>query len=141
MSHKSLTQRTAVLSIKQLPVYQKALEVYLLTRNISHYFSESKSVLELYKSECSTEKALDTMTMTALSLPMQIAEAQSTVDFVKRMRYQESVKNAIDQLRKGYSNLKFKQSKHSEYLKLAIKELSNFKSLHNQWANVLTQKN
>ena len=131
----------SVSHLKQLPIYQKAVEIYALSRNVTNYLSNDKDLSSLYRSSLQSDKDMEEIVITALGLPMQVAEAQTTGDFKKRLHIQETISKAIETIRHRCKALRKSHSKNADYLRLFSKELAHFKRMHLQWSALISQKN
>ena len=130
-----------ITSVKHIPLYQKAVDIYKLSQDINHKAGQRKSLSELYRSSNLSEQALENLVVNAIGLPSKIAIAQTTRSPKLRLESIDSIKNHIEHLRTYCKQLTANYQPVRPYLRKLSKELASFRKMQVQWSVLLTQQN
>ncbi|WP_417885707.1 hypothetical protein [Zunongwangia sp.] len=115
----------------QLPVYQKAIEIFQISRAISSYFSDDKHIIEMETSQIESDKYAGKIVMDSLQLAPSIASAISARNKKLRRKRIEKTKKVVARLQSTCKRLELHHLKGSEFLELLRKEIYLFERLIN----------
>lgn len=128
-------------SVKDISLYNKALDIYTLSRNITSDLTDNKPLDTLYTSEDESENTLEEIVISAVSLPSKIAIAQSTKNVRLRLDSSKSIVHHIDKIRENCKKLRKTSKLNRKYMSLLSSEILAFKKMYQQWNIALTQQN
>lgn len=128
-------------SVKDISLYNKALDIYTLSRNITSDLTDNKPLDILYTSEDESENTLEEIVISAVSLPSKIAIAQSTKNVRLRLDSSKSIIQHIDKIRENCKKLRKNSKLNRKYMSLLSSEILAFKKMYQQWNIALTQQN
>ncbi len=141
MSRSSLSIVTNTTSVKQLPLYKKAIDIYTLSRKTTAFLTKNRPLHQLYTSTDKTEVMLEEMVINALTVPPKIAVAQTTNNTKLRIESIQSIIPHIEKIRENCIQLRKLSRQNQEHTNLLSLELSKFKKMYRQWSVLLTQQN
>ncbi len=128
-------------SVKDISLYNKALDIYTLSRNITSQLTHNKTLDTLYTSNDESENTLEEIVINAVSLPSKIAIAQSTKNVRLRIDSSKSIIDHIDKIRENCKKLRKISNRNRKYTRILSSEILAFKKMYQQWNIALTQQN
>ncbi len=128
-------------SVKDISLYNKALDIYTLSRSITSDLTDNKPLDTLYTSKDESENTLEEIVISAVSLPSKIAIAQSTKNVRLRLDSSKSIIHHIDKIRENCKKLRKTSKLNRKYMSLLSSEILAFKKMYQQWNIALTQQN
>lgn len=128
-------------SVKDISLYNKALDIYTLSRSITSDLTDNKPLDTLYTSRDESENTLEEIVISAVSLPSKIAIAQSTKNVRLRLDSSKSIIHHIDKIRENCKKLRKTSKLNRKYMSLLSSEILAFKKMYQQWNIALTQQN
>lgn len=117
----------------QLPVYQKAIEIFQISRAISSYFSGDKHIIDMEHSMIESDKYAGRIVMESLQLAPGIASALAARNKKLRKKRIEKTRKAIFRLQSACRRLEINNFKGTEFIELLRKEINLFERLINEW--------
>jgi hypothetical protein len=118
--------------LPDLPIYNKALEIFFLSRKISNYISFDLMPLKPDGSEDEDIYFSGDIVQQSESLIPEIIKAE-TEDSEKRYKHALTVKRLTNLLYKNCKRLEHCNSNGKDFLPLLSKELKKFRQLQRQW--------
>jgi hypothetical protein len=118
--------------LPDLPIYNKALEIFFLSRKISKYISFDLMPLKPDGSEDEDIYFSGDIVQQSESLIPEIIKAE-TEDSEKRYKHALTVKRLTNLLYKNCKRLEHCNSNGKDFLPLLSKELKKFRQLQRQW--------
>jgi len=109
--------------LEALPIYQKAMEIYDLTKRITDTFDKDEES-NPYK---------DLMLEDAMTVPAKIAGAEAIDDYVLKMESAVVIKMHARSLLNQTSALRYLAALDEEYIKLLSNEIDEFRLLFKKW--------
>lgn len=120
-----------------LTVYQKALELTSMSREIASYFSYNKDLLQLYQSRSLQDAIADHIVQDAHLIPEHIAQAANSNSNVTRLKYVNLTQIMIKNILSYCNGLEQMGVKEKEYLHLFRKEIGSFRRSLNSWMKTI----
>jgi len=124
MSHQNLGS---------LPVYQKALELCTLSRELASFVSYNKNMLTLYQSQSLRDHIADSLLTDAILIPQQIARAETSESVIDRMKSATFVGIMIRNISAYCNGLEQDGVREKEYLHLLKREIRIFRKSFKKW--------
>lgn len=124
MSHKNLGS---------LPVYQKALELCTLSRELASFVSYNKNMLTLYQSQSLRDHIADSLITDAILIPQQIARAETSDSVSDRMKSATFIGIMIRNISAYCNGLEQDGVREKEYLHLLKREIRIFRKSFKKW--------
>ncbi|MEM7186163.1 MAG: hypothetical protein AAF466_05850 [Bacteroidota bacterium] len=121
---------------KHLPqslLYQKAMDIFTLSRNISHYFVDDLCYLEKDGSENPDIYFSGDIVQQSVSLAPEILKAESQPFSEDKQRYAASVTHLTNKLYKNCERLERTHSNGRDFLPVLRNELKKFRKLQRSW--------
>ena len=109
--------------LEALPIYQKAMEIYDLTKRITDTFDKENDYAP-YR---------DIMLEDAMIIPAKIAGAEAMDDFILKMENAVVIKIHARSLLTQTSALRYLAALDEEYIKLLRDEIEDFRALFKKW--------
>ncbi|MGB5368935.1 MAG: hypothetical protein WBN18_00780 [Flavobacteriaceae bacterium] len=131
MSHKNL---------KSVPIYRKALELCLMSREIASYVTFNKDLLKLYQSQSLRDIIADALLTDAILIPQQIAHAEFSQSHSERMRSASFINIMIRNINSYCTGLEKDGVREKEYLNLLRKEIKSFRASFRKWRKNLSSE-
>lgn len=131
MNHKT------PLNLSELPIYQKALEIFALSQNISSYLKDDLSSLKSDGSEDNNIYFSGDIVQQSVSLAPEIANAELERYSDRKYRHVASLKRLTNRLYKNSYRLEKSNSNGKDFLPILRSELKKFKKLQNIWSLTL----
>jgi hypothetical protein len=125
---------------KHLPqslLYQKAMEIFTISRSISHYFVDDLNYLQKNGSENPSVYFTGDIVMQSISLAPEILKAESQPLTEDKHKYAASVTRLTNLLYKNCERLERTQSNGRDFLPVLRKELRKFRKLQRTWMMTL----
>ena len=121
------------LNLSELPVYQKALEIFALSQNISTYLNNDLSNLKLDGSEDKDIFLSGDIIQHSVSLVPEIMNAELERYSEKKHKHIDSLKRLTNKLYKNSYRLERSNSNGKDFLPILRSELKKFKKLQSSW--------
>lgn len=118
-------------------LYKKALEIFTLSRHISHYFVDDLSGLQPNGNEDPYIYFTGDIVQQSVSLAPEIIKAESQVFSEEKHRHAASVEKLTNNLYKNCERLERSGSNGREFLQLLRNELKKFRKLQRTWMMTL----
>jgi len=129
MSHQNLGS---------LPVYQKALELCTLSRELASFVTCNKNMLTLYQSQSLRDHVADSLITDAVLIPQQIARAETSDSVSDRMKSATFIGIIIRNISSYCNGLEQDGVREKEYLHLLRKEIRIFRRSFKKWRKSIT---
>lgn len=117
----------------QSPLYQKAMDIFRLSRSISHYFVDDMSYLQKDGQEHPDIYFTGDIVQQSVSLGPEILRAESEALSEAKHRHAASVTRLTNLLYKNCERLERSGSNGRDFLPLLRKELKKFRHLQRVW--------
>lgn len=114
-------------------IYDKALEIFSISRSISHYLSQDLSHLQRNGMEDPNIYFTGDIVQQSVSLGPQILKAESQPFSEEKHKYAASVMRLSNLLYKNCERLERVNSNGKDFLPLLRKELKKFRKLQHTW--------
>ncbi|MEP0265832.1 hypothetical protein [Dokdonia sp.] len=138
-THNFITPNTQ--SVKDISLYNKALDIYALSRNITSHLTQNKTLDTLYVSKDESENTLEEIVISAVTLPSKIAIAQTTKNLRLRLDSSKSIIHHIDKIRENCKKLRKTSKRNKKHMSLLSSEILAFNKMFQQWNIAITQQN
>ncbi len=120
-------------NLSDLPVYQKALEIFALSQNISTYLNHDLSDLKSDGSEDSNIYFSGDIVQQSVSLVPEILNAEMERSSEKKHKHLASLRKLTNKLYKNSYRLEKSNSNGKDFLPILRSELKKFKKLQSTW--------
>lgn len=120
-------------NLSELPIYQKALDIFVLSQNISTYLNQDLSVLKEDGSEDANIYFSGDIVQQSVSLVPEIVNAEMERYSERRHKHIASLKRITNMLYKNSYRLEHANSNGKDFLPILRKELKKFKKLQRTW--------
>ncbi|MDN3593335.1 hypothetical protein [Zunongwangia endophytica] len=117
----------------QLPVYQKALEIFKISSAVSSYFSNNRHVIEMEISSVPAHNYAGRLVTESLQLAPGIAGVVTARSIEVKQRRIERIKKAAKRIKSNCRNIEITGIKETEFLDLLRKEIHHFEHLVSDW--------
>ncbi len=124
-------------SLRSIPVYRKALELCIISREIASYVSFNKDLLKLYKSNSLRDIIADSLLTDAILIPKKIAQAEYSNCPAERMKSATFINIMIRNINSYCRGLEHDGVKEKEYLNLLRQEVRSFRKSFKEWRKSL----
>lgn len=121
------------LNLSDLPVYQKALEIFTLSQNISMYLNKDLSDLKADGSEDEHIYFSGDIVQQSVSLVPEIMNAELQRCSDRKHKHVDSLKRLTNKLYKNSYRLERSNSNGKDFLPILRSELKKFKKLQSSW--------
>ena len=121
------------LNLSELPVYQKALDIFALSQNISSYLNYDLSSLKEDGSEDSDIYFSGDIVQQSVSLVPEIVNAEMERFSDRKYKHINSLKRLTNMLYKNSYRLERSNSNGKDFLPILRNELKKFKKLQRNW--------
>jgi hypothetical protein len=125
------------LNLSELPIYQKALEIFALSQNISMYLSHDLSSLKPDGTEDTNIYFSGDIVQQSVSLAPEIVNAELERFSEKKHKHIASLKRLTNKLYKNSYRLERSNSNGKDFLPILRSELKKFKKLQSSWMMTL----
>lgn len=123
--------------LSELPLYQKAIEILVLSRNISTYLNQDLSYLRHDGSEDSNIYFSGDIIQQSESLVPEIEKAQAELCSYKKHKHLDALERLTHRLHLNCNRLQQCNSNGKDYLPILQIELKKFKRLQRSWMMTL----
>lgn len=123
--------------LSELPIYQKAMDILVLSRNISTYINQDLSYLRPDGSEDTDIYFSGDIVQQSESLAPEIEKAQAERFSDKKHKHLASIERLTHRLHLNCNRLQHCNSNGKDYLPILQKELKKFKRLQRVWMMTL----
>ena len=120
-------------NLTYLAVYQKALDLTTMSREIASYFSYNKDLFKLYESRSLRDSIADSIVQDADLIPEHIARAARSNSNSARLKYVGLTQIMIRNILSYCNGLEHDGVKEKEYINLFRKEIGSFRRSLNSW--------
>ncbi|MFD2727744.1 hypothetical protein [Hyunsoonleella rubra] len=127
MSHKT------PVNLSELPIYQKAIEIFTLSQSISSYLNEDLSSLKEDGSEDTHIYFTGDIIQQSVSLAPEIESAERERYSERKHRHVASLRRLTNTLYKNSYRLEKSNSNGKDFLPVLRRELKKFKKLQHNW--------
>ena len=121
------------LNLSELPIYQKAQEIFALSQNISTYLNHDLSSLKSDGSEDSDIYFSGDIVQQSVSLAPEILNAELERHSERKYKHLASLKRLTNLLYKNSYRLEHSNSNGKDFLPILRSELKKFKKLQSSW--------
>jgi len=118
----------------ELPIYKKAIDIIMLSQNLSQYFSEDLSELKPDGTEDVNIYFSGDIVQQSVSLAPEILKAELERYSYKKYKHVLSLKRLTNLLYKNCSRLERANSNGKDYIAILRRELKTFRKLQHSWA-------
>lgn len=123
--------------LSELPIYQKAIDILVLSRSISTYINQDLSYLRPDGSEDTNIYFSGDIIQQSESLAPEIEKAQAERFSEKKHKHLESLERLTHRLHLNCNRLQHCNSNGKDYLPILQNELRKFKRLQRSWMMTL----
>ncbi|MDN3492698.1 hypothetical protein [Winogradskyella bathintestinalis] len=123
--------------LSDLPVYQKAMDIIVLSRSISTYLNQDLSYLNADGTEDNDIYFTGDIIQQSSNLAPQIISAQSESCSDKKSKHLESLDRLTARLYRNCKRLEKSNSNGRDYLPILRGELKKFRKLKHHWMMTL----
>lgn len=120
-----------------LPVYRKALDLCLISREIASYVTNNKDLLNLYKSDRHRDIIADSLLTDAILIPQKIELAERSESLSIRTSTIHHINIMTKNILSYCIGLEKDGLKEKEYLNLLREEIKIFKKTYKIWKRSL----
>jgi len=124
-------------NLSQIPIYKKALELCIISREIASYVSFNKDLLRLYESNSLRDIIANSLLTDAILIPQQIAQVEFSKSHVERMQSVSYINIMIRNINSYCLGLEKDGVKEIEYLNLLRTEIRTFRRFYKKWKGSL----
>ncbi len=124
-------------NLRTVPVYRKALDLCLMSREIASYVTYNKDLLYLYQSDSLRDIMADALLTDAILIPQQIARAETSESQAVRMKSATYINTMIRNILSYLNGLEKDGVKEKEYLNLLRQEIRSFRRSFKKWRKSL----
>ena len=121
------------LNLSELPIYQKALEIFALSQSISVYLNHDLSSLKSDGTEDTHIYFSGDIVQQSVSLAPEIANAELERHSEKKHKHIASLRRLTNKLYKNSYRLERSNSNGKDFLPILRTELKKFKKLQSSW--------
>ena len=119
--------------LSELPIYKQAMQIFMLSRNISSYLNHDLSYLYDDGREDSNIYVSGDIVQQSVSLAPEIISAELERCHDKKHRHIASVNLLTNRLYKNCSRLETCNSNGKDYLPILKREIRKFRKLQTTW--------
>lgn len=121
------------LNLSELPIYQKALEIFALSQDISMYLNYDLSGLKSDGSEDNNIYFSGDIIQQSVSLAPEILNAELERHSERKHQHIASLRKLTNRLYKNSYRLEHSNSNGKDFLPILRSELKKFKKLQSSW--------
>jgi len=125
-------------NFRNIPVYQKALELGKMSRAIASYVSYNKDILKLYQSNSHRDNIAGSLLTDTILIPEKIAVVENSSSYSERTRTLTFINIMIRNINSYCTGLEKDGVKEKEYLNLLRTEIKSFRRSYKKWRNTLS---
>jgi len=120
-------------NLSELPIYQKAIEIFALSQSISLYLNQDLSSLKDDGSEDTNIYFSGDIVQQSVSLAPEIENAERERYSERKHRHVASLRRLTNMLYKNSYRLEKSNSNGKDFLPVLRRELKKFKKLQHHW--------
>jgi len=124
-------------NLRTVPVYEKALELCQMSRELASYFSFNKDLLKLYQSQSLRDIIVDAILTDSILIQQQIAQAEFSNSLRVRKESASFINISIRNINSYCTCLEKDGVKEKEYISLLRQEISSFRNSFKNWRSSL----
>ncbi len=119
--------------LPQSPLYQKAIEIFALSRSISHYYVDDLNQLQSNGNENPNIYFTGDIVQQSVSLAPEILKAETHSQSKDKHKYAASITQLTNRLYKNCERLERTHSNGRDFLPILRAELKKFRKLQRSW--------
>lgn len=123
--------------LSHLPIYRKAMDIFILSRSISTYLNQDLSMLKPDGTEDNDIYFSGDIVQQSVSLVPEIMKAENERYSDKKHTHIDSLRRLTNLLYKNSYRLEKSNSNGKDYLPILRRELKKFKRLQHTWSLTL----
>ncbi len=123
--------------LSHLPIYRKAMDIFILSRSISTYLNQDLSMLKPDGTEDNDIYFSGDIVQQSVSLVPEIIKAENERYSDKKHTHIDSLRRLTNLLYKNSYRLEKSNSNGKDYLPILRRELKKFKRLQHTWSLTL----
>ena len=120
-------------SLKHIPIYRKALDLCVMSREIASYVSFNKDLLRLYESHSLRDIMANSLLTDSILIPQKIAQTEFSNSNAERQKNVSFINIMIRNINSYCLGLEKDGVKETEYLNLLREELKSFRKYYKKW--------
>lgn len=120
-------------SLKHIPIYRKALDLCVMSREIASYVSFNKDLLRLYESHSLRDIMANSLLTDSILIPQKIAQTEFSDSIAERQKNVSFINIMIRNINSYCLGLEKDGVKETEYLNLLREELKSFRKYYKKW--------
>ena len=120
-------------SLKHIPIYRKALNLCVMSREIASYVSFNKDLLRLYESHSLRDIMANSLLTDSILIPQKIAQTEFSNSNLERQKNVSFINIMIRNINSYCLGLEKDGVKETEYLHLLREELNSFRKSYKKW--------
>jgi hypothetical protein len=119
--------------LEHIPIYKKAMELCIMSREIASYVSFNKDLMRLYESNSLRDIIANSLLTDAILIPQKIAQTEFSTSNSERLRNVSFINIMIRNINSYCLGLEKDGVKETEYLNLLRAELKSFRKYYKRW--------
>ena len=120
-------------SLKNLPIYRKALELCTMSREIASYVSLNKDLMRLYESKSLRDIMANSILTDSILIPQRIAQVEYSNCNSERIETISYINIIIRNINSYCLGLEKDGVKETEYINLLRAEIKSFRKFYKKW--------
>ena len=120
-------------NLKQLPIYKKAMDLCIMSREIASYVSLNKDLLKLYQSNSHRDCIADSLLTDAILIPQKIVQVEFSNCTSERLDNLTFINIMLRNIHSYCLGLEKDGVKEVEYLNLLRIEIRSFRKQYKKW--------
>ena len=119
--------------LEHIPIYKKAMELCIMSREIASYVSFNKDLMRLYESNSLRDIIANSLLTDAILIPQKIAQTEFSTSNSERLKNVSFINTMIRNINSYCLGLEKDGVKETEYLNLLRAELKSFRKYYKRW--------
>lgn len=128
-------------NLNTVPIYRKALDLCLMSREIASFVTYNKDLLHLYQSNSLRDIMADALLTDAILIPQQIARAETSESRSVRLKSASFINIMTRNILSYLNGLEKDGVREKEYLNLLRQEIRSFRKSFKQWRKSIVSGN
>ncbi|MGC1516490.1 MAG: hypothetical protein WA810_13005 [Maribacter sp.] len=120
-------------SLKNVPIYRKALDLCSISREIASYISFNKDLMRLYESKSLRDIMANSILTDAILIPQKIAQVEYSESTSERLENISFINIIIRNINSYCMGLEKDGVKETEYINLLRAEVKSFRKSYKKW--------
>jgi len=120
-------------NLRQLPIYQKAMKLCIMSREIVSYVSLNKDLLTLYQSNSLRDTIANSLLTDTILIPQKIVQAEFSTCSSERRHTISFINIMIRNINSYCIGLEKDGVQETEYLNLLRAEIRSFRKQYKKW--------